>query len=75
MTRVTDRDAGGASTRQRARLTIKAGRRARLTLDVTMTRGGIVAVGGLVAAILLSTAVLVGVAGRSGYDQRRMPGV
>ncbi len=34
-----------------------------MTLDVTVTTGGLLAIGGLVAAILVSTAVLVGVAG------------
>ncbi len=59
----TDQISDGGTTRQQARLSVKAGRRAGMTLDVGVTTGGLLAIGGLVAAILVSTAVLVGVAG------------
>lgn len=48
---------------QRAGLDIRIGS-GSLRLATEMTSGGLLAIGGLVAAILLSTAVLVGVATR-----------
>ena len=63
MTASKDQVSDGGTTPQRAPLSVKAGRRAGMTLDVTVTSGGLLAIGGLVAAILMSTAVLVGVAG------------
>jgi hypothetical protein len=44
---------------QRARLVARFGRRARLAASVDVTSRGLVAIGALVSAILLSTAVLV----------------
>ena len=43
----------------RARVEIRAGRPVGLTAEVDVTSGGLVAVGVLVSAILLSTGVLV----------------
>ncbi len=44
---------------QHARLAIRIGKRARLTADVAVTDRGLLAIGALVSAILLSTAVVV----------------
>lgn len=49
---------------QKAVLRLSAGRAVELRLKLHLTRGGLLAVGGLVSSILLSTAVLVGVATR-----------
>jgi hypothetical protein len=51
---------------QRAKLTLRLGKRARLCARVEMTSEGLLAVGALVSSILLSTAVLVGVSVREG---------
>ena len=48
----------------RASGTLSIGRRAELKIEVEISSGGLLAIGGLVSAILLSTAVLVGVATR-----------
>ncbi|WP_454279256.1 hypothetical protein [Sphingomonas sp. Marseille-Q8236] len=45
---------------------LAAGRRLRLRAKVEVTNGGLLAIGGLVSSILLSTAILVGVATRHG---------
>jgi hypothetical protein len=60
-----DRDA-----RQRARLSLRVGRRARLTVRVDVTADGLLAIGALVSSILLSTAVLVGVATRASKSEQ-----
>jgi hypothetical protein len=44
---------------QQAHFAIRIGERAGLSADVTVTSAGLLAIGGLVSAILLSTAVLV----------------
>jgi hypothetical protein len=44
---------------QHARLAITFSKRASVTAEVSVTSGGLLAIGGLVSAILLSTAVLV----------------
>ena len=65
-----------ASVPQRAHLSLRIGRRFRFKADARMTPAGLVAVGGLVSSILLSTAVLVTAATRgarqlpSAPDQR-----
>ena len=56
------RDVGPAT--HRASGTLSIGRRAELKTEVEITSGGLLAIGGLVSAVLLSTAVLVGVATR-----------
>ena len=47
------------SNRQRAVIRLRAGRHVQLRAAVTTTPAGLLAIGGLVAGILLSTAVLV----------------
>ena len=47
---------------QRGKLSLRIGKRARLAVRVEVTSGGLLAIGGLVSSILLSTAVLVGTA-------------
>ncbi|GAA3251674.1 hypothetical protein [Sphingomonas yabuuchiae] len=49
---------------QKATLRLSAGRVVDLRLKLNLTSGGLLAIGGLVSSILLSTAVLVGVATR-----------
>ncbi|WP_428968827.1 hypothetical protein ACQR50_14315 [Sphingomonas sp. Xoc002] len=49
---------------QKGVLRLSAGRAVDLRLKLNLTSGGLLAVGGLVSSILLSTAVLVGVATR-----------
>jgi hypothetical protein len=49
-----------------AAATVRAGKRARIGARVDITSGGLLAIGGLVSAILLSTAALVRVAVREG---------
>ncbi|MCP3735689.1 hypothetical protein M9979_12475 [Sphingomonas sp. RP10(2022)] len=44
---------------QHARFHLKAGKRVRLVADVTVTNGGLLAIGALVSSILLSSAVIV----------------
>lgn len=51
---------------QRAKLTFRVGKRTRLSARVEVTSEGLLAIGGLVSSILLSTAVLVRVAVREG---------
>lgn len=46
-------------SRQRAKLSVRVGRRARVVASVSVTGGGLLAVGALVSSVLLSTAVLV----------------
>jgi hypothetical protein len=55
---------------QHAALKVRFGRRARLAVRVDVTNEGLLAIGALVSSILLSTAVLVGVAVQR-PDQRR----
>ncbi len=45
--------------RHRARIKLKIGRRSALRADVTINSSGLLAIGGLVSSILLSTAVIV----------------
>lgn len=52
--------------RQRATVTLRLGKRRGLQASVEVTPAGILAIGGLVSAILLSTAVLVRSASASG---------
>ncbi len=52
--------------RQRAVITLGRGVQPAAMVGVDVTSGGLLAIGGLVSAILLSTAVLVGVAVREG---------
>ena len=47
--------------RHKGRLTVRIGRRSSLRLDVAIDSTGLLAIGGLVSSILLSTAVIVGV--------------
>ncbi len=54
---------------QRGKLSLRIGKRARLAVRVEVTSGGLLAIGGLVSSILLSTAVLVGAA--TGTPRRR----
>ncbi len=51
-------------TYQKAMLRVSAGRAIDVRAKVRITSGGLLAIGGLVSSILLSTAVLVGVATR-----------
>jgi hypothetical protein len=55
----------GVTTPQRARAGIRLGP-LEMRADAELTTGGLLAIGGMVAAILLSTAVLVRVAVREG---------
>ncbi|MFV0622494.1 hypothetical protein ACBY01_00595 [Sphingomonas sp. ac-8] len=48
-----------ADGRQRAAVSVRLGKRQRLQASVEVTPAGLLAIGGLVSAILLSTAVLV----------------
>lgn len=48
--------------RHRARIKIKIGRRSAFQADVAISSSGLLAIGGLVSSILLSTAVVVRVA-------------
>ncbi len=48
----------------KATLRLSAGRAVDMRLRLRITSGGLLAIGGLVSSILLSTAVLVGVATR-----------
>ncbi|MEG8015523.1 hypothetical protein [Sphingomonas sp. 22R3R2A-7] len=53
-----------ARTHNAARISIRFGKRA--TLDASVTTAGMLSAGALVSAILLSTAVVVAAAGRTG---------
>ena len=53
-----------ARTRNAAKISIRFGKRA--TLDASVTTAGMLSAGALVSAILLSTAVVVAAAGRTG---------
>jgi len=57
---------GSHPSQQQARLTLRMGRNVGLDMRLRLTAQGILAVGGLVSSILLSTAVLVAVAVREG---------
>jgi hypothetical protein len=48
--------------RQHAALSLRLGKRARLSAEVTVTSRGLLAIGGLVSSILVSTALIVHVA-------------
>ncbi|WP_293873220.1 hypothetical protein [Sphingomonas sp. UBA978] len=52
----------GHHHRHHARLKLKIGRRSVLRADVAISSSGLLAIGGLVSSILLSTAVIVQVA-------------
>lgn len=52
--------------RQTGEISLRLGRNAGLDMRVKLTSRGILAIGGLVSSILLSTAVLVAVAVREG---------
>ena len=52
--------------RQIGEISLRLGRNAGLDMRVKLTSGGLLAIGGLVSSILLSTAVLVAVAVREG---------
>ena len=56
--------------RHKGRLTVRIGRRSSLRLDVAIDSTGLLAIGGLVSSILLSTAVIVGVV-TSGRERAR----
>jgi hypothetical protein len=59
--------------RHRVRLRLKIGRRSALRADVAIGSSGLLAIGGLVSSILLSTAVIVRVAkGRPGQVPGRL---
>jgi hypothetical protein len=49
---------------QRGKISLRVGRRTRLVVSASVTSGGLLAIGGLVSSILLSTTILVGVAVR-----------
>ncbi len=51
--------------RQHAALTLRIGRRTKLKAEVDVSAAGLWAIGGLVSAILLSSAAIVAVAGRA----------
>ncbi|WP_188658502.1 hypothetical protein [Sphingomonas metalli] len=51
------------STPQSARVAIRFGRRARLRAEVSVTPVGLLAIGGMVAAILLSVPPIIRAAG------------
>lgn len=53
-----------APSRHQARLALDTGRRASLSLEIAITSAGLLAIGGLVSMILLSTATIVAVARR-----------
>ncbi len=53
-----------APSRHQARLALDAGRQASLSLEIAITSAGLLAIGGLVSMILLSTATIVAVAWR-----------
>lgn len=55
-----------APAHHHARARIRLGKRTRFHARVDVTSGGLLAIGGLVSSILLSTAVLVHVAVREG---------
>jgi len=62
---VTSKDANRPrAPRHTGRITVRVGRHAGLDMRVRLTSRGILAVGGLVSSILLSTAVLVAVSVR-----------
>ncbi|WP_347303868.1 hypothetical protein V5740_04410 [Croceibacterium sp. TMG7-5b_MA50] len=54
--------------RQSGRVSLRLGRHVGLEVDVRLTSRGILAIGGLVSGILLSTAVLVAVSMQEGGD-------
>ncbi len=60
-----------ARSRNAARLSIRFGKRA--TLDASVTTAGMLSAGALVSAILLSTAVVVAAAGRTGARRALAP--
>lgn len=49
----------------RGKIALRIGRRTKLSVSVTVTSQGLLAIGALVSSILLSTAVIVGVATRA----------
>lgn len=55
-----------------ARARLKLGK-ARWTAEVRVTSGGLLAIGGLVSSILLSTAILVAVATTGDAGNQRLP--
>jgi hypothetical protein len=63
--------------RQRARMFVRLGKRRGLGASVEVTPAGLLAIGGLVSSILLSTAVLVrsaaGAKAQADRDARRLP--
>ena len=59
-----DNALGPRTSRQRAVLRIAAGRKIQIGVKIELTSGGLLALGGLVSSILLSTAVLVGASTR-----------
>ena len=58
------------SEQQHAKLSLRVGRRSKLVVTVSVTTGGLLAIGALTASILLSTAVIVTAATR---DRKRLP--
>ena len=56
--------------RHRAHLKLKVGRRSTFQADVAISSSGLLAIGGLVSSILLSTAVVVRVA-KSGRNHAK----
>jgi hypothetical protein len=65
------------SGRQRATVFVQLGKRRRLGASVEVTPAGLLAIGGLVSSILLSTAVLVrsaaGAKAQADRDAQRLP--
>lgn len=61
------------TSRQRATVLVQFGRRRRLSASVEVTPAGLLAIGGLVSSILLSTAVLVhsAASAKTAADRRR----
>ncbi|WP_375285965.1 hypothetical protein [Sphingomonas sp.] len=62
----------GVVAPQRARAGIRLGP-LEMRADAELTAGGLLAIGGMVSAILLSTAVLVRAAVREGREARSVP--
>lgn len=62
--------AAPAPARQEARARIRLGKRSRFDAQLSVTSGGLLAIGALVSSILLSSAVLVHVAVRDGGKAR-----
>jgi hypothetical protein len=55
---------------QRGKISLRAGRRTRFVVSASVTSGGLLAIGGLVSSILLSTTILIGVAVRESRRPR-----